>query len=303
LRNIRAISRISRGPVTREQALQSLARFVTERLPYFGRRQDAMWPREPWLWHSHLSAALNLNRLNPRETVAAAEAAYRAGRVRLASAEGFIRQILGWREYVWGIYWTQMPGYLERNELGAREPLPQLYWTGKTSMACLADAIGPTLRHGYAHHIQRLMITGLYALLLGVDPKAVHAWYLAVYVDAVEWVELPNTLGMSQAADDGLMASKPYIASGKYIERMSHGSLCARCRFDPNERTGARTCPLTTLYWDFLMRHEKRLAANARTVMQTRNLARVGEAERARIARRAADIRAGALDESGSCPQ
>jgi deoxyribodipyrimidine photolyase-related protein len=184
-----------------------------------------------------------------------------------------------------------------------REPLPQLYWTGKTSMACLADAIGQTLRHGYAHHIQRLMITGLYALLLGVDPKAVHAWYLAVYVDAVEWVELPNTLGMSQAADDGLMASKPYIASGKYIERMSHGSLCARCRFDPNERTGARTCPLTTLYWDFLMRHEKRLAANARTVMQTRNLARMGEAERARIARRAADIRAGALDESGSCSQ
>ena len=222
----------------------------------------------------------------------------RAGRVPLASAEGFIRQILGWREYVRGIYWTQMPGYLERNALGACEPLPEFYWTGATSMACLADAITQTLRHGYAHHIQRLMITGLYALLLGVEPRAVHAWYLSVYVDAVEWVELPNTLGMSQAADGGMMASKPYIASGKYIQRMSGGSQCARCRFDPNERTGARACPFTTMYWDFLMRHETLLSANPRTVMQTRNLVRVDRAERALIARRAAAIRAGKLETS-----
>ena len=189
-----------------------------------------------------------------------------------------------------------MPGYLERNELGAHEPLPAFYWTGRTPMACLADAIGQTLAHGYAHHIQRLMVTGLYALLLGVDPKAVHAWYLAVYVDAVEWVELPNTLGMSQAADGGLMASKPYIASGKYIERMSGGSLCARCRFKPGERTGERACPFTTLYWDFLMRHEERLAANPRTVMQVQNLRRLDAAERERVQARAAALRQGAVD-------
>ncbi|MBL8333518.1 MAG: cryptochrome/photolyase family protein, partial [Rubrivivax sp.] len=279
-------------PLTRGQALQALQRFVDERLADFGPWQDALWPGQPVLWHSQLSAALNLKLLNPREVIAAAEQAFRQGRVPLASAEGFIRQILGWREYVRGIYWTQMPGYLERNALGAHAPLPAFYWTGRTDMACLADAIGQTLRHGYAHHIQRLMVTGLYALLLGVDPKAVHAWYLAVYVDAVEWVELPNTLGMSQAADGGLMASKPYIASGRYIQRMSGGSLCARCRYRPAERTGDQACPFTTLYWDFLMRHEALLAANPRTVMQVRNLARVDEAERQRIRQRAEALRA-----------
>ena len=162
-------------------------------------------------------------------------------------------------------------------------------------MACLSDSIGQTLKHGYAHHIQRLMVTGLYALLLGVNPRAVHEWYLAVYVDAVEWVELPNTIGMSQAADGGLMASKPYVASGRYIERMSAGSLCSRCRFRPAERTGEHACPFTTLYWDFLMRHEARLAANPRMTMQVRNLARIGTDERMRITARAASIRAGAL--------
>ena len=279
--------------VTREQALIALQRFVDERLEQFGRWQDALWPREPWLWHSHLSAALNLKLLTAREVVAAAEHAFRAGRVPLASAEGFIRQILGWREYVRDIYWTQMPGYLERNTLDAQQDLPAFYWTGNTDMACLADAIGQTLEHGYAHHIQRLMVTGLYALLLGVHPKRVHEWYLAVYVDAVEWVELPNTLGMSQASDGGLMASKPYIASGKYIERQSGGSLCARCRYQPGERTGDRACPFTTLYWDFLARHEKTLAANPRTVMQVKNLARVPAGERQRVADRAVAIRRG----------
>jgi deoxyribodipyrimidine photolyase-related protein len=279
--------------VTREQALVALQRFVDERLPHFGHWQDAMWPRQPWLWHSHLSSALNLKLLSAREVVAAAEAAWREGRVPLAGAEGFIRQILGWREYVRGIYWTQMPAYLERNALDAHEALPAFYWDAKTDMACLADAIGQTLEHGYAHHIQRLMVTGLYALLLGVEPKQVHAWYLAVYVDAVEWVELPNTLGMSQYGDGGAMASKPYIASGKYIERQSGGSLCARCRYRPGERTGERACPFTTLYWDFLARHEALLAANPRTVMQVKNLQRLDAAERARIAERAGAIRRG----------
>jgi len=278
-------------PVTRQQALQALDRFVRERLPQFGRWQDALWPDQPWLWHAHLSAALNLKLLNPREVVQAAEGAWRSGAVPLASAEGFIRQILGWREYVRGIYWTQMPGYLQHNALDALAPLPAWFWTGQTDMACLRDALGQTLRHGYAHHIQRLMVIGLYALLHGVQPQQVHQWFLAVYVDAVEWVELPNTLGMSQAADDGLMASKPYIASGKYIQRMSGGSLCAACRFDPAQRVGERACPYTTLYWDFLLRHEQRLAANPRTVMQVRNLARVSADERARIQAQAQAIR------------
>lgn len=279
--------------VTREQALLALARFTDERLAGFGRFQDALWAGEPWLWHSHLSAALNLKLLSAREVVQAAETAYRAGRVPLASAEGFIRQILGWREYVRGVYWTQMPQYVEQNALAAHEPLPAFYWDGDTAMACLADAIAGTLAHGYAHHIQRLMVTGLYALLLGVEPRRVHEWYLAVYVDAVEWVELPNTLGMSQFADGGLMASKPYVASGKYIEKMSAGSLCGRCKYDPAQRVGEQACPFTTLYWDFLVRHEPALAANRRMAMQLKNLARLDGDERARIAERAQAIRAG----------
>jgi deoxyribodipyrimidine photolyase-related protein len=195
-----------------------------------------------------------------------------------------------------GIYWTRMPHYLELNALDAHAALPAFYWHGRTPMACMADALGQTLEHGYAHHIQRLMVTGLYALLFGVEPSAVHQWYLAVYVDAVEWVELPNTLGMSQAADGGLMASKPYIASGRYIERMSAGSLCARCRFRPGERVGELACPFTTLYWDFMLRHETMLAANPRTAMQVKGLARLDDAERAQVRRRAHEIRSGALD-------
>jgi deoxyribodipyrimidine photolyase-related protein len=280
-------------PVTREQALQALDHFVIHGLPQFGRWQDALWPREPWLFHSRLSAALNLKLLHPREVVQAAEAAWRAGAAPLASVEGFIRQILGWREYVRGIYWTRMPAYAALNGLDAHEDLPAWYWTGATDMACLHDTLQQTLRFGYAHHIQRLMVSGLFALLLGVQPQQVHAWYLAVYVDAVEWVELPNTLGMSQFADGALMASKPYIASGKYIERMSGGSLCKACRYDPAKRTGATACPFTTLYWSFLMRHEAVLARNPRTVMQVRNLTRLSDAEKAAIAARAEAVRRG----------
>ncbi|MEY2654319.1 MAG: hypothetical protein RLZZ524_1347, partial [Pseudomonadota bacterium] len=196
-----------------------------------------------------------------------------------------------WREYVRGIYWTRMPAYGEANALGANEDLPHWYWTGATDMACLRDAIGQTLAHGYAHHIQRLMVTGLYALMLGVQPRQVHAWYLAVYVDAVEWVELPNTLGMSQYADGGLMGSKPYVATGRYIDRM--GPYCKGCRYDPGQRTGERACPYTTLYWDFLMRHETRLAANPRMALQVKNLARLDAAERDAVRARADAIRRG----------
>jgi deoxyribodipyrimidine photolyase-related protein len=271
--------------------MHALHLFIEQRLPLFGRFEDAMWPGEPWLYHSQLSAALNLKLLTAREVVQAAEAAYRTGKVPLESAEGFIRQILGWREFVRGIYWTQMPGYLERNALDARQDLPAWYWTGHTDMACLRDAITQTLAHGYAHHIQRLMVTGLFALLLGVRPQQVHAWYLAVYVDAVEWVELPNTLGMSQYGDGGLLASKPYVATGRYIQRM--GGPCAGCRYDPAQRTGDRACPYTTLYWDFLMRHEERLARNARMALQVKNVARLSPAEREALAQRADAIRQG----------
>jgi deoxyribodipyrimidine photolyase-related protein len=209
----------------------------------------------------------------------------------LASVEGFIRQILGWREYVRGIYWTQMPDYLERNALDAQEDLPAWYWTGATDMACLRDALAQTLTHGYANHIQRLMVTGLYAMMLGVHPKQVHAWYLAVYVDAVEWVELPNTLGMSQYADGGLMSSKPYVATGKYIQRMS--PYCKGCRYDPARRSGESACPFTTLYWDFLMRHESKLARNPRMALQVKNVARLTDAQKQAVIERAASIRRG----------
>jgi deoxyribodipyrimidine photolyase-related protein len=277
-------------PVTRDQALVALDEFITHRLPSFGLYQDAMWEGEVWLYHSHLSCALNLKLLNPREVLAAAEAAFHKGHAPLEAVEGFVRQILGWREYVRGIYWTHMPEYAEGNAQQAHEPLPEFYWTGNTDMACLRDAITQTLQHGYAHHIQRLMVTGLYALLLGVEPKQVHQWYLGVYVDAVEWVELPNTLGMSQFADGGLMASKPYVASGKYIDRMSNH--CKGCRFNPAESTGETACPFTTLYWDYLNRHADMLAKNPRMLMQLKNLNRLTPEQREAIAQQAQTHRA-----------
>jgi len=276
-------------PVTRDQALQSLQAFIEDRLPLFGRYQDAMWPGDPWLYHSHISAALNLKLLNPREVVAAAEQAYHAGSAPLASVEGFIRQILGWREYVRGVYWTYMPSYAERNHLDAQHDLPAWFWTGETDMACLRDALSHTLNHGYANHIQRLMVTGLFALLWGVQPQQVHAWYLAVYVDAVEWVELPNTLGMSQYADGGLMSSKPYAASGKYIQRMS--PHCKSCRYDPSQRTGDKACPYTTLYWDFLLRHEAALRKNPRMALQVKNADKLSDTEKQAVRERVSVLR------------
>ena len=278
-------------PVTRAQALEVLQSFVEERLEHFGRWQDAMWAGQPWLYHAHISAALNLKLLNPREVIQAAERAHAQGRAPLPAVEGFVRQVLGWREYVRGIYWLKMPAYGELNALRATEDLPAWFWTGATDMRCLNDAITQTLEHGYAHHIQRLMVTGLYLLLHGVAPRQVHAWYLAVYVDAVEWVELPNVLGMSQFADGGVMASKPYAATGKYIERMSNH--CSACRFKPAQRTGEEACPFTTLYWDFLARHQVMLARNPRMSLQVKNLARIAPAEMTAIADRALAIRRG----------
>lgn len=232
--------------------------------------------------------------LHPREVIVVIESEFRAGRAPLAAAEGFIRQLLGWREYVRGIYWLRMPHYASLNVLGATEDLPAWYWTGDVPMRCLRDAIQQTLRHGYAHHIQRLMVTGLYALLHGIRPQQLHGWYLSVYVDAVEWVELPNTLGMSQYADGGLMTSKPYAATGKYIERMS--DHCRDCHFDPAQRTGPCACPYTTLYWDFLLRHEVRFAGHPRMALQVKNVVRLDASERAAITRRATAVRRGDWD-------
>ena len=278
-------------PVTPDAARAALDDFLAHRLPLFGRYQDAIWTGEPWLYHSRLAQALNMKLLDPRDVIAGAERAWREGRAPLEAAEGFIRQVIGWREYVRGVYWHFMPGYLDRNALAADRPLPNLYWTGVTEMNCLRDAVGQTLEHGYAHHIQRLMVTGLFALLFGVEPKRVHEWYLAVYVDAVEWVELPNTLGMSQFADGGVMASKPYCATGAYLDRMSHA--CKGCRFEPKQATGENACPFTTLYWDFLARHERLLAKNQRMTMQLKNLARKPAAEIRGIRRLADEFREG----------
>lgn len=275
-------------PVTTEQAREALHDFVENRLAAFGDVEDAMWTGYPFLYHALLSASMNLHLLNPKEVIDRVEEAWREDRVPLNAAEGFIRQVLGWREYVRGIYWHFMPDYADRNALDAEAALPDFYWTGETDMVCLRECIGQTLAHGYAHHIQRLMVTGLFALLTGVRPRAVHEWYLAVYVDAVEWVELPNTLGMSQFADGGIMASKPYVATGKYIRRMSN--YCATCRYDPNKACGKNACPFTTLYWDFLMRHEAALRQNPRMNLQLRNLDRKDDAEKTEIRNQAQQI-------------
>lgn len=277
-------------PVTRAEARVALEDFIAHRLAAFGPWQDAMWTGAPYLWHARLSAALNLGLLEPRELVDAAVAALDGGRAPLPSVEGFVRQVLGWRELVRGLYRREMPGYLERNALGAHVPLPAFYWSGETECACLRAVVGQVLELGYAHHIQRLMVTGLYALLLGVEPQELHHWYLAMFVDAVEWVEAPNTLGMSQFADGGLLASKPYVASGRYIAHMS--DYCRHCRFDPAQAEGENACPFTTLFWDFLDRHRDRFANHPRTALMWRNLQRLEPGRLAAIRERAAILRA-----------
>jgi len=276
-------------PVSRRDARKALRDFVKHRLPRFGTFQDAMWTQEPFLYHSLLSAALNLKLLNPREVIKAAEAAHREAKAPINAVEGFIRQILGWREYVRHIYWSRMPDYASSNALQAKEPLPDFYWDAKTPLTCLRESIEQTLDHGYAHHIQRLMVTGLYSLLLGVDPRQIHEWYLAVYTDAVEWVEMPNVLGMSQYADGGYMSSKPYAATGKYIKRMSN--YCQSCPMNPEESTGQDACPFTTLYWDFLLRNRERLRRNQRMSLQLRNAAKLSRDRAAAIKKRANQIR------------
>ena len=265
-------------PVTRRQALGDLRHFIEHLLPDFGRYQDAIRDADPFLFHSRLSASLNLGLLSPREVCERVEREYHEGRAPLNAVEGFIRQVLGWREYVRGLYWTRMPDYKRGNTLGARRGLPSFFWDGDTEMRCLRRAIEMTRDHAYAHHIQRLMVTGNFALLCDVAPEALCDWYLAVYADACEWVELPNTLGMVLHADGGLMGSKPYCASGKYIDRMS--DHCRHCRFDPKQVTGPDACPFNSLYWAFLERHADTLSGNPRMALIYGSLRRMKDDKR-----------------------
>lgn len=248
--------------VTRDQALAVLDRFIAERLPLFGDYQDAMVEGQPWMYHSHISFYLNCGLLDPMEAVRKAEDAYRAGHVPLNAAEGFIRQIIGWREYVRGIYWLKMPDYTDENFLQAQRPLPWFFWDAKTDMNCLHQCIDETKRNAYAHHIQRLMVIGNFCLMAGVDPKFVNEWFLVVYADAYEWVELPNVSGMILFADGGYLASKPYAASGAYIDKMS--DYCKNCRYKVKEKTGENACPFNYLYWNFLIEKDNLLRSNPR---------------------------------------
>lgn len=249
-------------PVTAAQARRALGHFIRTALPDFGTYQDAMVTGQDWLYHSWLSPALNLGLLTPLDVATAAAEAYAAGDVPLNAAEGFIRQIIGWREYVRGYYWLEMPEVADANALGATRPLPEFYWTGDTDMLCLAEAVRNTRDHGYAHHIQRLMVLGNFAMLAGVRPQDVADWFLVVYADAYEWVELPNVIGMSQHADGGRLATKPYAGGGAYIDRMS--DHCRSCRYDVKKKTGPDACPFNALYWDFLARHDRRFRRNRR---------------------------------------
>jgi deoxyribodipyrimidine photolyase-related protein len=277
--------------VTRADAEASVAAFVDRALPHFGDYQDAMLTGEPFLYHAVISLYLNCGLLDPLRVCRQVEAAYRAGKAPLNAAEGFIRQIIGWREYVRGIYWLKMPGYERSNFFGHTRPVPDFYWSGDTDMACLRAAVVQTKELAYAHHIQRLMVTGNFALLAGVDPHALHEWYLSVYADAFEWVELPNTVGMSQFADGGLLASKPYAASGAYINRMS--DYCSSCRFDVKQRTGLEACPFNALYWDFIARNRGKIAGNPRMAQMVRTYEKFAAAEHERISESATRFLAG----------
>ena len=253
---------------TRADAEAAFDHFLKTALLHFGDYQDAMVRGEKFLYHAVVSQYLNCGLLDPLAMCRAVEAEYRAGRVPLNAAEGFIRQIIGWREYVRGIYWLKMPDYAQSNALNATRPLPDFYWTADTDMACINACVTQTREEAYAHHIQRLMVTGTFALLAGVNPHELHEWYLAVYADAYEWVELPNTIGMSQFADGGLLASKPYAASGAYIDRMS--DYCDGCAHDVKAKAGAKACPFNYLYWDFVARHHERLKGNPRMAQMVR---------------------------------
>ncbi len=279
-------------PVTRDQALSQLDEFLQVRLPHFGIYQDAMAAGEWSMFHSRLSFALNTKMLHPMEVIRAAVARAEGSSgtaVDIAALEGFIRQILGWREFVRGVYWARMPDYESLNHFDHQAPLPGYYWTADTRMACMRAAIGQSLEHAYAHHIQRLMVTGNFALLAGVHPDAVDAWYLGVYIDAVQWVEIVNTRGMSQFADGGIVATKPYAASANYIRKMS--DYCTECAYRPDQGAGEDACPFNSLYWDFLLRHRRMLEKNPRVAMMYRTWDRMKPAKQDGLLARAGECK------------
>ncbi len=266
---------------TPDEAEGIVANFIADFLPGFGDYQDAMVRDEPWMWHSIISAAMNLGLIDPLDVCRRAEAAYRAGRAPLNAVEGFIRQILGWREYMRGVYWLKMPAFKALNALGADRKLPWFYWSGETDMVCVKDTVVTTHDNAYAHHIQRLMVTGNLAMLLGVRPDEINNWYMVVYADAYEWVELTNVHGMATFADGGIIGSKPYAASGAYINRMSN--YCRQCRYDVKKKFGDEACPFNALYWDFMIRNQKTLGGNLRMAMPYRTLERMKPADREAI--------------------
>ena len=257
-------------PVTHKQANRQLTWFIEEALPNFGPYEDAMWSGEPFLYHSRLSIALNLKLISPLVCIQKAIDAYENGKATLASVEGFVRQVLGWREFIRGVYWKYMPDYEQKNALEAKRNVPTFFWDGNTEMACVKDTMQSVLDHGYAHHIQRLMILGNLAQLIGVHPHHFHTWHMAMYLDAVDWVSLPNALGMSQFGDGGIVGTKPYCSTGNYINKMSN--FCKNCRFNYKKKSGENACPFTALYWDFLDRNKEQLMSNPRMKFAYNNL-------------------------------
>jgi deoxyribodipyrimidine photolyase-related protein len=268
-------------PVTRRNALHALNWFIDTALPDFGTYQDAMRAGDPLLFHAHISALINCGLLDPREVCERAIEALEEGKAPLNAVEGFVRQIIGWREFIRGVYWLKMPGYEKENALNAKRAMPDFFWTAKTDMNCIHHAVADTQRHAYAHHIQRLMVLGNFCMLAGIDPREVQEWYLLVYHDAYEWVELPNVSGMALFADGGFFASKPYAASGAYINRMS--DYCGGCRYDVKKRHGDDACPFNALYWNFLDQHRDRFRSNRRMSVILANLDRFGDDERKAI--------------------
>ena len=274
-----------RWPISREESIELLENFIEKDLLNFGDFQDALHDENWRLFHSFLSFSLNTKMLSPIEVIKKAEDAYIEKDLPLASTEGFIRQILGWREYIRGVYWANMPGYDQHNFFEHKNKLPEWYWTGKTDMRCLSQSISQSLTNAYAHHIQRLMVIGNFSLLAGINPKEVHQWYLGIYIDAYEWVELPNTLGMSQFADGGILATKPYVSSASYINKMSN--YCAKCKYNFKEKVGENACPFNSLYWNFFDRHQDKLSKNPRLGIVNSQLKKMNPTQKEQINKKA----------------
>jgi len=274
-----------RWPISREESLELLEKFIEIDLCNFGNFQDAMDDDNWRLFHSFLSFSLNTKMLNPLEVITMAEKALRENKAPLSAVEGFIRQILGWREYIRGVYWSQMPGYENNNFFNHNKDIPRWYWTGETKMRCLSKSISQSLENSYAHHIQRLMIIGNFSLLAGIEPKYIHHWYLGIYIDAFEWVELPNTLGMSQYADGGLLATKPYVSSAAYINKMSN--YCSKCSYNYKEKIGPDACPFNSLYWNFFDRHQDKLSKNPRLGIVNSQLKKMNDNQKKEINKKA----------------